>query len=292
MRVCPRCGEQYSNDTFYCLNDGEKLYVPEQSVPPTQVFSANTVPSPIISPVVPSPKKQGSKVWLWILIILIVLFLFCGGGFIGLLVLGSLFATDENSSSNTGDRRSDTDISNYKQVLKDDLSKWQVMKIKGGESYYSDNLLVLKADPKYYYVLITPFSDYRTDNASVKIKLKILSDYGSDSLGYGLIVHSDPKIPLKQDYAFLIDIPTQMFRVVKHIDKKEETVVNWKYFKHIKPKDQENILEVVDNNGRMSFYINGKLATEYEDRSGIKGGVVGLYSSSVPVGFYDLELKR
>jgi hypothetical protein len=82
-------------------------------------------------------------------------------------------------------------------------------------------------------------------------------------------------------------------RIARHVDKEETSVVEWTYFPAIKKGDTENVLEVVDENGKMSFYINGKFASSYQDSDGIKTGVVGLYSGDAAVAaFSNLELRR
>jgi hypothetical protein len=99
--------------------------------------------------------------------------------------------------------------------------------------------------------------------------------------------------PLTKGYAFLIDTDSQRYRVARHSNKDEKTVVEWTYLPSVKSGTQENVLEVKDENGNMSFYVNGQLATTYTDTMGYKSGVAGLYvSDTVPVAFSALEIRK
>jgi hypothetical protein len=112
--------------------------------------------------------------------------------------------------------------------------------------------------------VVTSDSKFRTENAYVKVTVQDLSgDAKAKGLGYGVLIHCGPKAPLKQGYAFLINAQFQMFKIARHVDKEETSVVEWTYFPAIKKGDTQNVLEVVDENGKMSFYINGKFASSY-----------------------------
>ncbi len=105
-----------------------------------------------------------------------------------------------------------------------DLSKWTIQNNEYITSESKNGDLVLTSKAGYYYVILS--KDFETYNASTLLMVKNLEGKPSD-LGYGLVIHSDPKSVLSKDYAFLIRNDTRQYRVVRHTDKKESIIVKW-----------------------------------------------------------------
>lgn len=319
MKICPNCGKTYNDESLnFCLDDGSTL---------NRTFSGNVMPETVLinqprstDPVqslgnqnqqqswnAPAPiniaAKKGSRTWLWVVGILGVLVLLCGGGFGGLFLLGSMagkdtkwnsnFATNyetknstlSNSSSNVYSNNSDSDVS------KIDLSAWVRDSSQYGKTEFRDDEFFMSAiKNNFYYVLVAPVGN-ESYNATSKITLRD-AESGNNSLGYGLIVNSNP-IPLIKDYAFLINTKTLKYRVVSHTPGNEKTVVSWKSSTAIKSGSQENVLEVQDSGGQFKFYINGELVETLSSRDSYADGVPGIYvGGTSPVAFSNLEIRK
>lgn len=320
MKICPKCGKTYDDPSLnFCLDDGSILNQRDgggNATPQTvlmnqsptsdynQPFGGPAAPQNQYVPVQNAAKK-GSKTWLWVVGILGLIVVLCGGGFGGLLILGSLSdntnndpksnsnfgkntivsnSTKNNSSSpNNSDSQSDfiqVDLSNW--VQKD--SKYGITEYRGNEFFAS----AIKED--FYYVLVASAGN-KSANATTKITVRD-AESGNNKLGYGLIVNSS-SIPLIRDYAFLINAKTGKYRVVSHTPGKEKTVVNWKSSSSIKSGSAENVLEVKDENGQLKFFINGDLVETVSGKDGYTDGVPGVYvGGTSPVAFSNLEIRK
>lgn len=313
MKVCPHCNQTYADETLnFCLNDGSILQQqtsgvetptvllnhPRQTISNQQQFGTavqhNNTNWGIVTPNAAAQPKRKSRAWLWVLGIFGGIILLCGGGFAALIALvpDNPKPANYNSGSynNSGINRKD---SSSTSSSKDNLASWKPASETFGNTEYKNSELVMASrQTGYYYVLVTPKSDFRTENATTKVTAKNTTG-GSTQYGFGLLIHSDLKSPLSKDYAFVIDTYTQKYRIARHTKQDEKTVVEWTYSDSIKPGSQENVLEVKDENGRMSFYINGDYMTVYTDTYGYKSGNVGLYvSDAVPIAFSDLEIRK
>jgi hypothetical protein len=309
MKICPQCNQTYEDASLnFCLNDGSVLTQASggamSDAPPTVLLNQPPPTNPnapqfgtqagnwgVVTPNAAQATRPKSKAWLWVLAIFGGLILLCGGGFVALLALipeqpPASNYNNSSSSNNNSVQKSDS-------VLKDDLASWKPSTdVYGNTDYTGGELLMSSKEAGFYYVLVTPKSNFRTGGATTRVKVR--NTTGAETkYGFGLLIHSDLKTPLDRDYAFLIDSGSRKFRVARHTDKEEKTVTDWTYSAAIKNGTQENVLEVRDEDGTMSFYINGALATTYVDNYGYKTGVVGLYASdAVPVAFSGLEIRK
>jgi hypothetical protein len=305
MKICPRCSQTYADESLnFCLNDGSALTPagdfqtqptflinqPRQPLSQQQFGGVNPYQNQgVVAPNAAHPRRK-SRAWLWVLGIFGMVILLCGGSFVALVAL------IPDQQQNIAD---DTDYSNSSTtktgvtVLKDDLSGWKPrVEIFGNTEYANKELTMASRQVGYYYVLVTPKSDFKTENATTRVVVKNPTGAGT-SYGYGLLIHSHQTEPLKQDYAFLIDTKSRRFRIAQHTAQKEKTLVNWKSLSAIKGGSEENVLEVKDENGKMSFFVNGQLAAEHTASAGTKSGVVGFYvSDAVPIAFSGLEIRK
>lgn len=303
MKICPRCSQQYADDSLnFCLNDGAVLNQAGSEPAPTVLISQPRPTAPhqpfagqpepnwgVVTPNAAAAPRPKSRALFWVLGIFGVLILLCGGGFAALIA----FIPDAPPAppvSNANYSNNSSNVSNTTKplgtVLKDNLSTWR-------PSDFANNQLTMRSNQVgYYFVLVSPKKDFKTENATTKVTAKNTTD-GATTYGFGLLIHSNAVTPLEQDYAFLIDSKSQKFRIARHSKKDEKTLVNWQYLSAIKPGTAENVLEVRDENGKMSFFINGQLAAEYTDTAGFKTGVAGLYvSDAVPIAFSGLEIRK
>ena len=314
MKICPKCQKTYSDESLnFCLEDGTVLdrvnFESDAPLPETvlisqprqtasnQVFDGQISPSnwnPM--PQAQTAPRKNSKNWLVIGGILGVLALICGSGFLGFIALvaglDEEFEQNTNYQTNIANvRRSDTKPDASKNVTRVDFSKWNQNNTKfGNTDYRSGELIMNSNDNNFYYVLVAP-SNLKTENVTTKVTVRNIES-GDNSLGYGLIVHSNP-VPLQKDYGFLVNSATRSYRIVKHKPKKEENVVSWTKSAAVKSGSQENVLEVQDESGSMKFFINGDFITSVPNNDGFKGGVAGIYvGGKSPIGFSNLEIRE
>ncbi len=320
MKYCSSCGKKYDDDNLnFCLDDGAVLTknddadampatvlmnqprpsVPNQSVNTQPNFGGQQFGSQSGAPnnwggqnqfTMPPPQK--SKSWLWAIGILGFLALVCGGGFIGFVFLAANIDTNTNSSSNYKNNRAPINSSNDKKdVQQIDLSKWVQSENDLGTTEFKNNALYMSSKKKnFYYVLVAGFM-YKTEDATTKVTAKNVNE-ADTALGFGLIIHSNPQ-PLLQDYAFLIDSENKKYRVVRHVPKDEIKIVDWTSSSAIKGGTDENVLEVRDQNKKMSFYINGEFVKSINNTDGYSGGVTGLYSGdAAQIAFSNLEISK
>lgn len=320
MKICPKCGKTYDDPSLnFCLDDGSILNQRDSGNPTPQTVMINTPQTggfnqpfggPPASPnqyvpVQNAPAKKGSKTWLWVVGILGLVVVLCGGGFGGLLLIGSLSDTNSNKdqkwNSNTGkntvvvnsktNSTSSDNKDSQSDVTKVDLSNWVQKESKYGVTEYRGNEFFASAIKSDFYYVLVAQSTYKSSNATTKITVRD-AESGNNKLGYGLIINSNP-IPLIKDYAFLINAKTGKYRVVSHTPGKEQTVVNWKSSTSIKSGSAENVLEVKDENGQLKYFINGDLVETVSGKDGYDGGVPGVYvGGTSPVAFSNLEIRK
>ncbi|HSK71196.1 MAG TPA: hypothetical protein VK892_05840 [Pyrinomonadaceae bacterium] len=305
MKICPKCQKTYADESLnFCLDDGTVLTSTTVNTIPETVFINQPRPtSPNQTPGTPLQQNWGgitpvatgksSNTGLWILGILAVLVLICGGGFVAFIAFIANIEKDPQQNSNSGtnivnssppdDRKSVQKI-DLPSWAKADYSQYGKLEAKNGEVLMSSNR------DGYYFVLVAR-KEYVTNNATTKLSVRNVNN-SPTTLGYGLIVHSNPK-PLQQDYAFLIDSQEQKYRIVSHSPNKENTVKNWTSSTAIKTGAQENVLEVRDENNMMNFYINGQLVDSLKNSEGYKNGVPGIYTGGLaPIGFSNFEVRK
>lgn len=325
MKICPACRKTYTDLTLnFCLDDGAVLsqYSEDDNSQPT-VFIGQpppTTPNTIVNPTIntnqqqfpPTPNNRGlshtvaprppakkSKTWIWVLGIVGLIVVLGGIGFIGLIVLIANNIDDsDNSNIYTDSNLSPTPTTSVtpvqlRNVLKDDFSKWRVDTNSFGKTEFRGGEYIMSSkNTNYYYVLISADSNFQTSDASTKITIRNVNGASSNS-GYGILVHSDMKNPLVKDYGFLLDSSKQSYRIVQHTDQKETVLVNWTRFAAIRSGTQTNELEIKDQNGQMSLFINGQFAKSIPDTTKFKEGVFGLYvSDAIPIAFSNLQLGK
>jgi hypothetical protein len=320
MKICPKCGKTYSDPSLnFCLEDGSVLNPSGQTggsfVPPETVminqprptsqnppFQGQTANQSWNAPVPAPPAKKGSKAWLWVVGILGAVVVLCGGGLGGLILLGSMAEDEPKWNANFGENTayntaSNTNTASNKttdtrtNITEIDLAAWVRDNSQYGTTVYRGGEFFMSAKKSnFYYVLVAP-ATYKSSDATTKVRLRN-AEGGDNSLGYGLIVNSNP-VPLIKDYAFLINTKTLKYRVVIHSPGKEQTVVNWKSSPAIKGGDQENVLEVRDEDGKFHFFINGELVETLSSSDSYKNGVPGLYvGGTSPIAFSKLEIRK
>ncbi|MFZ1699623.1 MAG: hypothetical protein WBO10_05810 [Pyrinomonadaceae bacterium] len=325
MKICPRCQKTYSDENLnFCLEDGSVLTQASAPAPPPTVMvnqAQPTQPQPQVTgqpawntPQQPQgsmqPAKKSSKMWIWVVLILGAVVLVCGGGLVGLFVIGSQMENDKlaesdsktttanstktgnfGTTSNNSTSPTNSSTSSRTDLETVDLKPWVKEFSAYGNTEFTDGEFVMSAKKKgFYYVLVAP-EEYSTEKADTRVTLRNV-DNASGSLGYGLIFHSDPT-PLQKDYAFLIDTKRKKYRVVYHTPQNEKAVVNWTTSAAIREGSEENILEARDTDDKIELYINGTMVTSIRNVHGYDGGVAGLYAGDgVKVAFKNLEIRK
>ncbi|HMU34637.1 MAG: hypothetical protein JSS77_00575 [Acidobacteria bacterium] len=323
MKQCPKCQKTYPDDNLnFCLEDGSVLQAMASSTPPpTVAMNVPVTQQPIQSPqhfqqadspqgswqqpqqqaYSMQPPKKSSKAWIWVVLILGVIVLACGGGLAGLFYIGyqeqqkelantNRAATPVPGKSSTPSPNSPTGRTNVDTL---DLSQWvRSTSLYGTTKYEGGELIVSSIGSNSYYV-ITGAEDLKSTNADVTITVRNV-DSKAARIGYGLIFHSDPDNPLKQDYAFIIDSMKQRYRIAHHVPGDEKDVVKWTKSSTINSGSGENKLEARDrpNSGSIDLYINGQLVDSIKNEFGYPGGVVGIYAGdAIPVAFKNFEIR-
>jgi hypothetical protein len=313
VKVCPTCQQTYADEGLnFCLNDGAVLVKKDASAPPETVFINQPPPTNsdrLSTPTAPanwgmnagavSQPTPKSRAWLWVLGIIGAVILLCGGGFVGLVALVANNDNKNKNLSNTNFQIYNTRNGNTytppdpKNALTDDLSKWVMADTSLGlTDYQNGELSMTSKTGGYYFVLLSAKKDFQTENATTRVTVRNTTG-GVSQGGYGLMVHNNPSTALAQDYAFLINSATSSYRIIKHQARKETEIVKWTYNAAVKNGTQTNVLQVRDNNGSMTLYVNDKPITTIEDKDGIKSGVPGLYASgAIPIAFSNLQVEK
>ena len=301
MKKCPICNRLYNDPSLsFCLEDGATL------IAQTGNFGQQ---SPGFAPLQQAPPRKKGRPLLWVAGILGGVFVLGIVGIIGLIAIVASLGNNSNNARrpiNVGNSLTNSvspvnsKVSNSSNPLaKDtgniDFSRWGERKTAMGETkLVGDEFQVSAARNGYYYVVISSskFDDkYLTNDATAKVTAHSVSGV-SPTLGYGLIVNSDVD-PLKSDYAFVIRSDNQTFRVVRHQDNEEEAVTNWTPAAQIRTGTQTNQLEVRSQGDKLTFYINGQVATSVTDKNNTDEGIVGIYTSdTAPIGFSALQIIK
>ncbi len=310
MKICPTCNQTYSDQSLnFCLADGAVLNpvstqemsqptvlmgqppITNQNTPtfsnqknPNQTWGTTQMSSPR------PPRK--SKAWLWILGILAVVVVVGGIGLIGIiaLVATNIDEPTNNNSTKTPDK---TPVKKADSLLKDDFSKWETGSNGDGTAEYRNGEFIASTKQiNYYVVQVTGDKDFKTWNATTTVTVRNVNGTPTN-LGYGILIHSDSKVALAKDYAFLVDSTKQSYRIAQHQTNKETNLINWTKFPALRSGTQTNELQVKDENGKMTFFINGQFATSVNDSHNFKDGVTGIYvSDAVPIAFSNLQLGK
>lgn len=319
MKICPRCQTTYADDSLnFCLEDGSTLsqmgsVPPAPTVQMQQPFSTQQAPAATQQTgqagwnigqqqqqtYSMQPPKKSSKAWIWVLLILGVLVLLCGGGFAGLIYLGSLenakntnTTTSNTNSSSFANKNSNTSSGTGRtSITKLDLSKWKQSSAAYGNTDFVDGEFTMSARSKGFYYVLAGTEDQKSVNADTLLTVRNVDD-ADTALGIGLVFHSQTT-PLQQGYALLLDTKKKRYRIVHHEPKKETPVVNWTKSDAILDGTSENTLEVRDLSDRIDIYINGKKVNSIKNVYGYADGVVGLYSGDgITAGFKNLEIRK
>lgn len=309
MKVCPHCQKTYEDDTLnFCLEDGTVLTQANSSfdnqsetvlIQKPQQTAYNRPPEPTLAAwqnnrIDQPVAKKGSKSWLWVLGILFGVAVLCGGGgLVGLAIIGSM---DEEAnvatkrSTNVENNENTASKDSRKLELTSDFSNWKFDSDNFIQTKYKNKRLTLTAKKGYYYVFL--LNTFKTYNASIKLSLKNTNGEKT-ALGYGLVVNSDPKEVLNEDYAFLINSNSGEYRIVKHTNKKETEIVKWTKSNAIKPGTFNNDIEVRNFDETLKFYINGQYIRSVDDVKSSRTDVAGIYTSDdVPIDFITIELRK
>lgn len=309
MKICPKCGTTYTDETLnFCLEDGSVLDRSDASSepPPTVMMSDPTPPTadqairPTVQQTAPvqqytMPQKK-SRTWIWVVLALFAVVIVCGGGFVGLVAIGSLSADEDKPPSledSTSTRKPDNAPGKREVVNREDMSEWPdvLSRFDGLKVDYRGGELFISTRRNFFYVISTG-DQFKTWDSTVKVNVRNPSGRATN-FGYGLIVHSDPSQVLKRDYAFVIRSDTGKYRVVEHVNKEETVIVSWTDSDAIRRGSRSNSLEVRCDGNKMHFYVNDEFVRTVTDYSDYEDGVAGLYTSDdVPIAFSDLELRR
>ncbi len=309
MKNCPKCSQKFSDETLnFCLECGSILVTqltPNQNAAtvlmsqPGETANVNQNQQRNFATVNNSPRRK-SRAWLWIIGILGVFIVLIGIVFVAIaLIVATIPDTEISKNKNASNQNSSIfpikkDVkTSSNDVLKDDLSKWTYSDAAVGKSVFNDNSLEMSAiDNRHYFMLTTPDSKFRTENATTRVTITNSSNQSTE-LGYGILIHCDENSPGKKDYAFLIDSKSGRFRISKHKETVEVVIINWSKTSAINLGDESNEIEVKDGDGNLSFYINGQIVKSIKHSDGNDNGIVGLYTGSgFPVSFSNLEIRK
>ena len=309
MKNCPKCSQKFSDETLnFCLECGSILVTeltPNQNAAtvlmnqPRETANVNQNQQRNFATVNNSPKRK-SRAWLWIIGILGVFVVLIGIVFVAIaLIVANIPDSEVSKNKNAGNQNSSVfpvkkDVkTSSSEVLKDDLSKWTYSDAAVGKSVFNDKSLDMSAiDNRHYFMLTTPDSKFRTENATTRVTITNSSNQSTE-LGYGILIHCDENSPGKKDYAFLIDSKSGRFRISKHKATAEVVIFNWSKTSAINLGDESNEIEVKDGDGTLSFFINGQIVKSIKHSDGNDNGIVGLYTGSgFPVSFSNLEIRK
>lgn len=257
----------------------------------------------------PGQQPRKSNTLLWVLGIGLVLGVVVVGG---VIIIFALFKMGSQSNANTNRVNANSRVANRNansanvsntnsnaplpSSFTDDFSqqKWAVGNYSFGDIWYADDQYHMRSKPSTYLVMYAPSSDYKTDNATVRVTARSVDGTPAAS-GFGLIVHGEKsKTGQLEDYALLIYTGAEpWYEIIKHKGGVQTDVVPRAKSSVIRKGTNPNQLEVRAKGSELSFYINGQYVDRITDTENFKGGVAGLYTSDSPeIAFDDLEIKR
>ncbi len=307
MKICPTCRQTYTDASLnFCLADGSVLSPLNQDNQSSPTLFMGPAPTTIqtqpiqtnpqqnwgtpatVSPVRPQKK---SKAWIWVVGVLAGILLLFALGIVGVVALVATTNLDNNPNS----KPTPPPEKKNNATLSDDFSNANWLKANnnnGNSEYRNGEFFVNSKQIGYLYVLVSADKAFKTWNSTTTLTVRNVNGTPTN-LGYGLAVHNNPAVALDQDYAFLIDSTKQSYRIVQHQAKKEKVLVNWIKFPAIRSGTQTNEIQVRDENGKMSMFINGQFANTITDSVNFKDGVVGVYASdAIPIAFSNLQLSK
>jgi hypothetical protein len=318
MKKCPSCGRSYADDALnFCLQDGSVL---EQEIVSTfgneeTVFIGNpqrtdphrgpqsgqvNVPNTWASPYTPQqPQKRKSRAWLWILLSIVALGLIGFVGFFAFLIYLGMKMEQQDAANRAGinasnDKKWPANTSKPKtgdDVKTADFSLWKTGDFDYAKVEYKGGALIVSSVKSDYFSVITGAKDFLSNDTITKLTVKNTTG-AATSLGFGVMVHSNPIKALLKDYAFLIRTDgNPSYRIVQHTLSQEKELVKWTPSSAIKNGTAENDLKVVDDGKSITFYINGTLIRAINDENGDSTSIAGIYAgNAVPIAFSDFEV--
>lgn len=307
MKICPTCHQTYKDDSLnFCLNDGSLLNHAEEGSNQQTVYlgqprQTNDQPADLTNqqgnwnaPRYTPQVQKKSRAWMWVVGVVGGVIVLMVVGFIGLIGLAlTLDNTNSNANASNSIRTNSNSSAgqNNSSTLTDDFSGWRrEVNEMGASDYKNGEFIVNSKLESNYYVLMTRNPGYTTSNAATKVTVRNVENK-SARYGFGLAVKVTPAKSTR--YVFLIDDVRQSYRVVLHLNNKENTVVNWTKSTAIRNGSQSNELEVRDEGAAMKFFINGQSITTIRDSTGIKDGLAGIYASgAVPIAFSNLQITK
>jgi hypothetical protein len=180
--------------------------------------------------------------------------------------------------------------------LVDDFSqqKWGVGTGPYGRIWYGDGEYHMVSKEKTFVVMYAPTDEYSTENATVSVTARTLSD-GVPTSGFGLMVHcSKSRTGQLEDYALLI-YPSEEpeDEIIMHKAGNQSSLVTKTKSSAIKSGSSPNKLEIRIKGTELSFYANGQFLTRITDTENYRRGKAGLYTSDIhEVVFDDLSINR
>ncbi len=275
-----------------------------QPQPPPQ--QQQWTPMPAVAP----PRKKSNAVW-WVLGGVAALGIIGIGLVVMIIALASMSAANSNNGNlNRNENRNANVVSNINSntsrpnanssltpgSLIDDFSesKWGTGESKFGHIWYDGDEYHMSSKDKTFIVMYAPSDDYNTEDATVKVKARIV-DGTVPSSGFGLMVHcAQSKAKQLEDYALLIypsDSPE--YEIIMHKDGTQTSLVNKTPSTAIHSGNTPNLLEVRIKGSELAFYANGEFLTKITDTGNYKRGRAGFYTSDVTeVAFDDLQITR
>jgi hypothetical protein len=263
-------------------------------------------------PAATPPRKKSNAVW-WVLGGVAALGIIGIGLVVMIIALASMSAANSNNgnlnrnenhnanvvsniNTNTNTSRPNANSSLTPGSLIDDFSesKWGTGESKFGRIWYDGDEYHMSSKDKTFIVMYAPSDDYNTEDATVKVKARIV-DGTVPSSGFGLMVHcAQSKAKQLEDYALLIypsDSPE--YEIIMHKDGTQTSLVNKTPSTAIHSGNTPNLLEVRIKGSELSFYANGEFLTKITDTGNYKRGRAGFYTSDVTeVAFDDLQITR
>jgi len=307
VKICPTCRQTYTDASLnFCLADGSVLSPLSQDHQSSPTLFMGQTPSTSQSqplqtnppqnwgtPAMTSPVRQQkkSKAWIWVLGIFAGFLLLVGLGIVGVIALVATTDFDKK----TDNKPTPLPENKFSSNLTDDFSKVNWLKAdnnNGKSENRNGEFFVNSKQIGYLYVLVTADKAFKTWNATTTLTARNVNGTPTN-LGYGLVIHNNPAVALDKDYAFLIDSTKQSYRIVQHQNKKETVLVKWIKFPAIRSGTQTNEIQVRDEEGKMSLFINGQFANTVNDSVNFKDGVVGVYASdAIPIAFSNLQISK